>query len=55
MTIRCHVILAGLGAILLCASFAAAQKIFVDGGRGFRTRFAKLEDFDGSFLYCHAF
>jgi len=48
-------IVAGLGAILLCASLAAAQQIFVGGGRGFAPRFAKSEDFDGQFLYCRAF
>jgi len=48
-------LVAGLGAILLCASLAGAQQIFVGGGRGFAPRFAKLEDFDGSFLYCRAF
>ena len=52
---RRHLIVAGLGAILLCASLATAQQIFVGGGRGFAPRFAKPEDFDGSFLYCRAF
>ena len=52
---RRQLLIAGLGAILLCASLAAAQQIFVGGGRGFAPRFAKLEDFDGSFLYCRAF
>ena len=54
-THRRHLFIAGLGAILLCASLAAAQQIFVGGGRGFAPRFAKLEDFDGQFLYCRAF
>jgi len=52
---RRQLLIAGLGAILLFASLAAAQQIFVGGGRGFAPRFAKLEDFDGSFLYCGAF
>src|SRR4029079_10968153 len=39
------------------ASLACAQQIFVGGGGRFRFngRFATLEDFDGSFLYCRGF
>jgi hypothetical protein len=44
-----------MGAVLFaCASVSFAQKIWVGGGRFYRTppKWATLEDFDGSFLYC---
>jgi len=44
MANRRQLLVAGLGAILMCASLAAAQQIFVGGGRGF----AKLKDFESS-------
>ena len=49
--------MAGLSAVLVCASLAAAQQIWVGGGgfSRFAPRFGKLEDFDGSFLYCRGF
>jgi len=49
-------ILGGL-ALLVIASLTYAQQIFVGGGGRFRFngRFATLEDFDGSFLYCRGF
>jgi len=49
-------ILGGL-ALLVIASLTYAQQIFVGGGGMFRfyVRFATLEDFDGSFLYCRGF
>jgi hypothetical protein len=45
------------GLALAIASLAYAQQIFVGGGGRFRFngRFATLEDFDGSFLYCRGF
>jgi len=45
------------GFALAIASLAYAQQIFVGGGGRFRFngRFATLEDFDGSFLYCRGF
>src|SRR5215510_14666519 len=47
------------GAIVLAAaSLALAQQIWVGGYRGYGAggaRFAKLEDFDGSFLYCRGY
>jgi hypothetical protein len=54
MANRRHLI-AGVGALLLCASLAAAQQIWVGGGGRFAPRFAKAEDFDGQFLYCRGF
>jgi hypothetical protein len=45
-------LVAGLGALLLCASLVTAQQIWIGGGGRFAPRFAKLEDFDGQFLYC---
>ena len=45
-------LVAALGALLLCASLATAQQIWIGGGGRFAPRFAKLEDFDGQFLYC---
>ena len=45
-------LVAGLGALLLCASLATAQQIWIGGGGRFAPRFAKLQDFDGQFLYC---
>ena len=47
-----------LGALLVAtASAAYAQRIWVGGGRFFRTppKWAQLSDFDGSFLYCRGF
>ena len=45
------------GFALAIACLAYAQQIFVGGGGRFRFngRFATLEDFDGSFLYCRGF
>jgi hypothetical protein len=46
------------GLVLLAfASLAYAQRIFVGGGgrSRFRPRFATVQDFDGSFLYCRGF
>jgi Domain of unknown function (DUF4159) len=56
MTRRRLLILGG-SAILAFASLVYAQRIFVGGGgrSRFRPRFATLEDFDGSFLYCRGF
>src|SRR4051812_35854353 len=54
MTRRRHLI-AAFGICLVVGSLAAAQEIFVGGGRGFATRWGKFEDFDGSFLYCRAY
>ena len=51
-TNRRHLTVAGLGAILVCASLDAAQEIWVGGGGRFAPRFAKRDDFDGQFLYC---
>jgi hypothetical protein len=50
-----RVVIAGLAGIVLCAGLAAAQEIWVGGGGRFGARFAKHEDFDGSFLYCRGF
>jgi len=56
MAARRIFILGGL-ALLVIASLTYAQQIFVGGGGRFRFngRFATLEDFDGSFLYCRGF
>ena len=56
MAARRIILLGGL-ALLVIASLAYAQQIFVGGGGRFRFngRFATLEDFDGSFLYCRGF
>jgi len=51
MANRRHLV-AGVGALLMCAALATAQQIWVGGGGRFAPRFAKLEDFDGQFLYC---
>lgn len=43
---------------LLVATLVHAQQIWIGGGgrgRGFPPRWAQLDDFDGSFLYCRAF
>jgi hypothetical protein len=50
-------LICGTGAVLLAASVAAAQQIWVGGGRGsfMRPRFPTLEDFDGRFMYCRVF
>jgi hypothetical protein len=44
-------------AALLLATLAHAQQIWVGGprGRGLAPRWAQLDDFNGSFLYCRAF
>ena len=44
----------GILLVLALASSASAQRIWTGGGRFFRTppKFATLDDFDGSFLYC---
>jgi hypothetical protein len=52
---RRHIV-AAVGALLLGVSLLHAQEIWVGGGfNRFSARFAKLEDFDGSFLYCRGF
>jgi hypothetical protein len=50
-------LLAALVAVLVCASLAQAQRIWVggDGFSRFAARFATPEDFDGHFLYCRGF
>lgn len=57
MTTRRRVVAAALAAMVLCASLAFAQRIWVGGGGYGRVapRWASLDDFDGRFLYCRAF
>jgi hypothetical protein len=50
-----HLTVAALGGIVLSTALAAAQQIYVGGGRGYAARFAEFDDFDGQFLYCRAF
>jgi uncharacterized protein DUF4159 len=55
---RRRLFLAGACATVLAATSAAfAQQIWVGGGRFYRVppKFAKLQDFDGSFLYCRGY
>ncbi len=57
MTNGVRIVAAGLAVLVMYASLAGAQQIWV-GGSGFgrfAPRFASLEDFDGRFLYCRAF
>jgi hypothetical protein len=46
-----------LALLLLVAAVAAAQQIWVGGGRGsfMQPRWPTLEDFDGRFMYCRVF
>ena len=46
--------LAGAGALVLVTA-AYAQQILVGGGFGMPARWAKIADFDGSFLYCRGY
>ncbi len=57
MTTRRRLVGAALGVMLVWASLARAQRIWVGDGRFGRVapRFAALGDFDGRFLYCRAF
>ena len=52
--LTCGVMLAG---VLAVAAIASAQRIMVAPGRFLRVpaKFAKAEDFDGSFIYCRGF
>jgi Domain of unknown function (DUF4159) len=55
---RTRLLIASVVAILLAAGSAAfAQQIWVGGGRFYRVppKWAKLQDFDGSFLYCRGY
>lgn len=56
MARRSILVVGGL-VLLAFGSLGYAQSIFVGGGgrSRFRPRFATLEDFDGSFLYCRGF
>ena len=57
MTSRRRLLVAGFGVLFVCASLVHAQQIWVGGGEfsRFSARFGKMEDFDGSFLYCRGF
>jgi hypothetical protein len=49
-------LLAGVAtALVIGASLASAQQIWVGGGRGQPPRWAQADDFDGSFMYCRGF
>ena len=51
-----RLLIVGLGLALVCATLVHAQEIWIGGGfNRFSARFGKLEDFDGSFLYCRGF
>jgi hypothetical protein len=56
MTRRCRLTIGGL-LLFAFATLALAQRIFVGGGgrSRFSPNFARLEDFDGSFVYCRGF
>src|SRR5262245_28403512 len=50
--------IAAVAAVLAAASLVFAQQIWVGGYRGYGSggaRFAKMEDFDGTFLYCRGY
>ncbi|MBI4486569.1 MAG: hypothetical protein HY655_11215, partial [Acidobacteria bacterium] len=53
MTGRGRRLVAAFVAASTCASLAYAQRIWLGGGM--RPRFAAVEDFDGSFLYCRGY
>ena len=57
MTKPLRLLIAGLSVVIVSASIGFAQQIWIGGGEfsRFSARFGKVEDFDGSFLYCRGF